>query len=250
MPKFFKKDQKIPLKVVCHLSQLLTKNLEQGLANKDFRVEFNRGNNERFISDTVKFVQNENGQYVIVFDELPFVCTSSFFITKKGSWKEKICEFKLMVLDETSKSKFRPVAAKKYDMSQLLNNQPEIKGDLQVIHLSLNDDMTMEFQMSISVTEETSARKLSMANPNFQKSETSTQASQEQSVTDVKISADTDGLSGEELAQKVAAFSRQVNQLMQEKARLYKQIESKDEVIDKQTTQIAKKDQNITNLKN
>ena len=38
---------------------------------------------------------------------------------------------------------------------------------------------------------------------------------------DIKITAETDGLSEEELAQKVSAFSKQVNQLMQEKARLY-----------------------------
>lgn len=163
MPKFFQKDKKIPLKVVCHLTQVVANNLSTQLMEKDLRVEFNRGNNERFISDTSKFAQNDNGQFVIVFDELPFVCNSSFFITKKGDWKEKICEFKVMVQDEIQKSKFKPLAAKKYNMSELLNNQPEIKGDLQAIQLELSDSFSIEFKMSISVSEETSARKLSMA---------------------------------------------------------------------------------------
>ena len=116
MPKFFKKDQKIPLKVVCHLSQLTAYNLNDSILNKQIMLEFNRGNNERFISNTDKFVSKSDGNHVIVFDELPFICTSSFFITKKGNWKEKICEFKLMVQNE-QKGKFTPIAVKKYDMS-------------------------------------------------------------------------------------------------------------------------------------
>lgn len=165
MPKFFKKDRKIPLRVTCHLTSLSSSSYDEQLMDKDVRVEFHRGNNERFISDTVRFKINDN-KYTINFDELPFVCNSSFFLTKKGDWKEKICEFRVMVQDETSKSKYKPVAAQKYDMSKLLNNQKELKGDLLTVSLPLNQAMLIEFQMSISVSAETYARKLSGVYPN------------------------------------------------------------------------------------
>ena len=129
MPTFFKKDRKIPLKVVCHLTQLKAKTYDENLMNKDIRVEFVRGNNERFISDPSRFKIMDN-EYVIVFDELPFVCTSSFFLTKNGDWKEKVCEFKLTMYDEKTKGKFKLMAIKKFDMSTLLNNQKELKGEL------------------------------------------------------------------------------------------------------------------------
>lgn len=166
MPKFFKKEQKIPLKVACHLTSLSATTFDENLMNKDVRVEFVRGNNERFISDTSRFKISDN-EYIILFDEVPFVCTSSFFLTKKGDWREKICEFKLMVQDDTSKSKFKPLAIKKYDMSQLLNNQKELKGDLHTIKLPFDDVMTLEFQMSISASMQTASRKFSVIAPNF-----------------------------------------------------------------------------------
>lgn len=99
------------------------------MMSKKVRIEFNRGNNERFISDTSSFALNENGKAVIDFEELPFICNSSFFVTKKGEFKEKICEFKLMLQDDTNKGKFKPLAAKKYNMSQILNDQPDIRGE-------------------------------------------------------------------------------------------------------------------------
>lgn len=67
--------------------------------------------------------------------------------------------------------------------------------------------------------------------------------------SEVQISPATEGLSVAELADKVTAFSRQVNQLMQDKARLYQQIEKNDELISKQMNQLARKDQVISNLK-
>lgn len=137
--------------------------------NKDIRVEFVRGNNERFISDTSRFKPTEEGsQYCsIIFDELPFICVSSFFMTKNGDWKEKTCEFKVTVQDEKAKGKFKLVALKKFDMSSLLNNQKELKGDLIPITLPLTDDedFVIQFEMSINISEQTYTRKLSIAMP-------------------------------------------------------------------------------------
>ena len=92
--------------------------------NNDIRVEFVRGNNERFISDTSRLRPVSVGapEHSIIFDELPFICVSSFFLTKNGDWKEKVCEFKVTVQDEKAKGKFRLVVGKKFDMSTLLNN--------------------------------------------------------------------------------------------------------------------------------
>lgn len=60
MPTFFKKDRKIPLKVVCQLTQLTAKSGGESLMNKEIRVEFVRGSNERFISDTSYFKYADN----------------------------------------------------------------------------------------------------------------------------------------------------------------------------------------------
>ena len=61
MPTFFKKDRKIPLKVVCQLSLLTANKGGENLMNKDIRVEFVRGSNERFISDASRFKYAEAG---------------------------------------------------------------------------------------------------------------------------------------------------------------------------------------------
>lgn len=76
--------------------KVLAPSIDKSLLAKDHRVEFLRGKNERFISDTVKFTQNAKGGYELIFDEPPFICTSSFFLSKKGDWREKTCEFKVM----------------------------------------------------------------------------------------------------------------------------------------------------------
>lgn len=49
-------------------------------------------------------------------------------------------------------------------------------------------------------------------------------------------------MSAEELSDKVQALQLQVNELMQDKAKLYSQIVQKDELITKQMSQLERKD--------
>lgn len=114
--------------------------------------------------------------------------------------------------------------------------------------------------MSINVSEQTYARKMSMAMPPglpsrppdadaeaeadkgpkkpISRSKSFAEVSKlvDEAPTQEEIVAATQGMNSEELSEKVQALQLQVNELMQDKAKLYSQIVQKDELITKQMT--------------